>query len=115
MNPLGIILIVILITSCTGGDFGNDKHVTPGLIIVGSDDCNGGEGFFDGPRECNIKVKWPSGRTEYTISWADNNMIGNTVYRECWTEYGKSMCFKSVTDIPRSMYLEGSGKYTGAL
>lgn len=100
-KQLAIFLSVLLVSlSGCGGDLGSDKHVSPPAVVLEIGDCYGGDGFFAGPRTCPIKVKWVnSGKIEFAQTW-DNLWVGQTVYRECWSDG----CFLNFTDSPRSNY-----------
>ena len=92
--------------SACGGDLGSGKHVKGPFKVLTVMECYGGDGFFAGNRTCPVSVSAPGGGVYYGKVWG-GVFVGQSVYRECWTEEEKSNCFAVFTTKPRMTYLDG--------
>lgn len=94
-------ILATLLVGC-GGDLGENKH-TQAWIVTELGNCSGGEGFFGGNYECAIKATNAYGRVEFMKVYGDV-MVGQTVYKHCWTEDNNVHCFSTARTSVRKGY-----------
>lgn len=101
---LGLMVTVGLV-GC-GGDLANVKcHYKTTVIEVGK--CAGGDGFFDGNRECPISYKQENSSAKRFGKVYNGAMSGQPLYRHCWKEDSGSLsCFATQNIRLRDSYTD---------
>lgn len=96
------VIIFAVYMVCTKTDMllpGDTRFVRQGVVVdVGS--CGGGEGFFSGNYECAVKVKIQD-EIEF-INIYGQAIIGQPVYKHCWTKEGNSKCYSTARKYIRN-------------
>lgn len=96
------LMVTVGLVGC-GGDLADIKcHYKTTVIEVG--ECAGGDGFFDGNRECPVSYKQENSSTKRFGKVYDGAMKGQTLYRHCWEENGSLSCFATQRTYLRDSY-----------
>ena len=96
------LVFIAMLSGCSGGDFGEGKHIIEGKVIsIGT--CGGGNGFFSGNYECAVTTL-VDGRIEY---WNVYGPVvdGQSIYKHCWVEEGAAHCFSTASKNIRPSYM----------
>ncbi len=95
----------IFLVGCRGGDLAEHKcHYKTKVVEVGQ--CGGGEGFFDGNRECSISYTQEGVKGLFYGKVYGGAMKGQELFKLCWRNDKDRGCFRTQRTVNRDSYSE---------